>query len=377
MSSRPSIHELLVKRNRRFLFSVILVIVFLFLVLQTIVLFHVHSSTQQFISNWLGKNQGRIEQALFLENSLGIQGVLGELEGLHDQAASIRVLRSDGRLAGESADKKVEGCFAQKAFSASGFEGFISHPLSRNLCYRGPLHFAERQYGWIEMSADYNLGSLLSNTLLCLVLSALVFMVVKRSATVLLRELNQSVVSPLSFFTGQMASQPTEIKDLSTLRRDAREFQFAPTEVLDLVDGYNGLIGKVHELSAKEAQRIELLSYSQVADQVSHDIRSPLAALNMVLKSLKDLPEEMRIILRSAAQRITDITNELQNQNKRVRASGSTIVQGSVSQGPVMLNALLDSIVSEKRTQFRENLEIEIQGEFEKGYGLFANINST
>lgn len=47
----------------------------------------------------------------------------------------------------------------------------------------------------------------------------------------------------------------------------------------------------------------------QVAEQVAHDIRSPLSALDMVLKDLKELPEEKRLMVRSATQRITDIAN--------------------------------------------------------------------
>lgn len=362
MSTRPSIHELLVKRSRRFSYSVILVIVFLFVFLQSIVLIYEHLTTKQLIATWLGKNQSRIEQALFLENSLGIQGVLGELGGLQDLSASVRVLKLSGEVISRSADHRVEQCGFTREGSAQGYRIQLGRWM---LCYRGSLVFNDRQYGWIEMSAYYSLASLLTNTMICWVISLLVFLVVRRSATLLLRELNRSVMSPISYVASQMAAQRKEIKDLVAIESNSARFREAPVEVLNLVESYNSMVATVSELSAKETQRIELLSYSQVADQVSHDIRSPLAALNMVLKSLKDVPEDLRLILRSAAQRIADITHGLQKNKERPMAAG-----------PLMLIAALDSIVSEKRTQYRDKLELEIQVDLERGYGLFVNIDA-
>ncbi len=49
----------------------------------------------------------------------------------------------------------------------------------------------------------------------------------------------------------------------------------------------------------------------EVARQVAHDIRSPLAALDAVLKDISNLPEEYRVVVRGAAGRIRDIANDL------------------------------------------------------------------
>jgi signal transduction histidine kinase len=117
---------------------------------------------------------------------------------------------------------------------------------------------------------------------------------------------------------------------------------------------------------------------NELAQQVSHDIRSPLSALNMVLGSLDGLPEEKRLIVRKATQRINDIANSLLTQSRIPDRPGFLSAQANASihpAEPVMLVALLDSIISEKRTQFRNKMEVEIQGELTEGYGLFSMIN--
>lgn len=62
--------------------------------------------------------------------------------------------------------------------------------------------------------------------------------------------------------------------------------------------------------------------------QVSHDIRSPLAALEMISGSINELPEEKRIIVRSAINRIRDIANSLLKENKKI--SDFTDVSSSI-----------------------------------------------
>jgi signal transduction histidine kinase len=132
-----------------------------------------------------------------------------------------------------------------------------------------------------------------------------------------------------------------------------------------------------------EARQIEKEAYlanrlKEQAEQVAHDIRSPLSALNMVMKSANSLPEEQRLIIRSATRRINDIANGLLKSSKaseRIGQVNETLAQADSA--PVMLVSLLDAIVSEKRIQFSENSHAEIEVMLERGYGLFATINAS
>ncbi len=124
----------------------------------------------------------------------------------------------------------------------------------------------------------------------------------------------------------------------------------------------------------KELEQSKIQSaLSSMAVQVSHDIRSPLSALNMITGTLQGLPEEKWLIIRNATQRINDIANQLLQKGRPTKEQQST-TQALAATESVMLVSLLDSIVSEKRVQFRERMEIEVQGDLSQGYGLFAHI---
>ena len=113
-----------------------------------------------------------------------------------------------------------------------------------------------------------------------------------------------------------------------------------------------------------------------LASQVAHDVRSPLAALNMVLGFSTELPEEKRLLMRNAIQRINDIANSLLNKNKSSSIEGEVQTE-SGEDFSTMIIAVLDSIISEKRTQHRDKIDIEIRAELSAGYGLFANIKQS
>jgi signal transduction histidine kinase len=78
-----------------------------------------------------------------------------------------------------------------------------------------------------------------------------------------------------------------------------------------LIERWNDLKNQLKDSQQKEIQLGSSARFADLAQQVSHDIRSPLSALNMMLSSLNELPEAKRLILRSASQRINDIANSL------------------------------------------------------------------
>ncbi len=94
----------------------------------------------------------------------------------------------------------------------------------------------------------------------------------------------------------------------------------------------------------------EIQATNEVAHQVAHDIRSPLAALRMTVESMGSLVDEKKCTLFSAIERINDIANDL--ISKTPISSPKEDENSSIK--PELIFVLVDQIISEKRMQYRE-----------------------
>jgi signal transduction histidine kinase len=117
-----------------------------------------------------------------------------------------------------------------------------------------------------------------------------------------------------------------------------------------------------------------------IASQVSHDIRSPLTALGLMTENIPQIPEDKRIIIRSAVNRINDIANQLLQKSKDSKHNNQTNIQNIennvILKDIELIGPLVDRIVSEKRVQFRDFEQIEISIDLKNTYGLFIAVNS-
>lgn len=116
-------------------------------------------------------------------------------------------------------------------------------------------------------------------------------------------------------------------------------------------------------------------SLATIAAQVAHDIRSPLAALDSVLKDIAHLPEEKRVTVRTAVNRIHDIANNL-IEKYRKPAKDTAPIQISSKLNDYLLSALIAPVISEKRIQFASRPQVKIEAYLESAYGLFARIDA-
>jgi PAS domain S-box-containing protein len=109
--------------------------------------------------------------------------------------------------------------------------------------------------------------------------------------------------------------------------------------------------------------------FTKVANQVAHDIRSPLASLLMIIKSCTEIPEAERIALREAAINIGDITNNLLSRyiKKEPDLSGE-----SEKSQPMLVSATLLQLLADKKYEY-QNLSIKLDHDISQA-GHFAFI---
>lgn len=106
-------------------------------------------------------------------------------------------------------------------------------------------------------------------------------------------------------------------------------------------------------------------SYSVLAAQVAHDIRSPLAALGAAAKGL-DIPIEQKSLIDGAVCRINGIADDLL---RRHRGSPETAGKPEVC----ALYPLIEQVVMEKRSQHKEKSGIKIDFT-STGKGILAAV---
>ncbi len=137
---------------------------------------------------------------------------------------------------------------------------------------------------------------------------------------------------------------------------------------------FRELANDLQKVWKEREQSLQNAAIGSLAQQVAHDIRSPLAALEMISSRLEDLEEDRRLLLRHAIGRIRDIANNLLKRrggkNSRTFSSQETSVE--------LLPALVNEMISEKREQYkcRSDIEIEVCSSNEV-YGLFAKVQPT
>lgn len=141
-----------------------------------------------------------------------------------------------------------------------------------------------------------------------------------------------------------------------------------------VIENTDSLVKEIEDLRKAAERFYQLAAREAIADlasQVSHDIRSPLTALNLMIGKLQQIPEQERLIIGSAVNRINDIANTLLTRSK----DGITQVGDNSSPVVELLPALVDSVVSEKRIQYQDRMGLEIACDFNQSYASFVRAN--
>lgn len=115
-----------------------------------------------------------------------------------------------------------------------------------------------------------------------------------------------------------------------------------------------GIIGTAIEITQKKEADIvrssEQERFRKIVERVAHDIRAPIASTLAIAKAAIMLPEDMRITLVSAANRINDLANGLLHHFNR-----KAVIDGVDKKSLFLISAAINEILSEKRVQHNQS----------------------
>ena len=197
-----------------------------------------------------------------------------------------------------------------------------------------------------------------------LVLAGLVALIlVFQAASIALSRLN--VQAPVSGLLRRMKAVAAGDLDCRTSVLYTDEFGQLKGHFNLMVDGLRERERRL-EAARAEASRLESelavsKATSDLAAQVAHDIRSPLAAMGAAARGLQ-LPVGQRELLENSARRIQEIADDLL---RRYRAPSADY--GEEKPRPCPLAALLEAALAEKRLQYKDRAGVKIL--FESGAG--------
>lgn len=97
--------------------------------------------------------------------------------------------------------------------------------------------------------------------------------------------------------------------------------------------------------TAKDNEKLARIG--EIASQVAHDIRSPIATINIIATQMQNIPSEELIMIQDALRQINGIANSLLSQYKKNHE-----MPMSEEQSTNILSVVLDSIIDEKKKQF-------------------------
>ena len=139
-----------------------------------------------------------------------------------------------------------------------------------------------------------------------------------------------------------------------------------PSELKPVFNALFKTQNDLKEMQKNIIAQAEIETTKKIHEQVAHNIRSPLAALDTLMSNIHCLPEIERNHVRHAVNRIHDIANKLVQNNNSINSGLNTY----------LLSELVASIIAEKRVEFQNFSNISIiHNKSNEEYGLFVNVD--
>lgn len=234
---------------------------------------------------------------------------------------------------------------------------WVGLPSEKVSCsgYLWKFPISARQDGsliWRQRSLTSGIKQILAGVFIS-VLSLIALLLLMRRLT---RELNDYTARVSAEIDSLKATEDSDFRLSGNHQsaHDLKELQVIRSAV-ERLRLQNEALSRTRELAAAADGR------SRLAQQVAHDIRSPLAAMNALLSISTSLPEDEAILLRAAASRVREIADDLlDNTRPQLSHDPERIIQEGLRMGHLLRSLISEtSLVYQKRPQLSFSLQLE------------------
>lgn len=344
----------LISQIKHLRFIVIFTSVFALVLVHLMMTFEEIRYTEQHIDDFIDKNASELETLL---SDLDIFKINHFLFSLKDERINGLVLKSDFLKNLKYSDLIMGEMNSKSLFRVTGSV---------------PVFFSGMTFATIEYQMDLLTMSKivfsknLEIYLLLVIMFSLMVILTNLSSLIIIRRIEMFILKIISL--NKDSRQSTNL--IKELRESERKISKSRLFSLNS-NSFEQLIKTVQHLLDLEREQTSTKVQAKIAKQVAHDIRSPLTALNMLSSIAIGLPENQRVLMKKAVLRVNDIANSLLEKN-------SDLSSNSKEEHSYLLSSIIDSVITEKRLQFRDKTIIEITFEVnERSYGLFSKVNAS
>ncbi len=174
-----------------------------------------------------------------------------------------------------------------------------------------------------------------------------------------------------TLISAPLSSDPGGTTILQLMGRDTTSIDPQTISLLNLFVSQVQVTTAKTKLEEAAIRSAALAATGELAAQVAHDIRSPLAALEAAEADLSRFPEEQRAQIRGAVGRIRGIADSLLDRQR----AGAASVSGDAPISCHRLSGLIESLILEKRLQYRSRPRVELEVRLDTASsGIFANV---
>lgn len=181
----------------------------------------------------------------------------------------------------------------------------------------------------------------------------------------------------LSYFLSQFLVKRFAhlVNEIKKMANDATNGQLSSRQISlpgrdefnEVADVVNYLASSLNRAEVQLLQRERELAQKVIAQQVAHDIQSPIAALTYCLKNLSSTAPQLQDVLRGAILRIREISNSLLFSKEALGKSDF------LSRRPVHLLSLVGEVLNQKKIEYSgsPNVKFDLKVE-ERFHGRFV-----